>query len=334
MLFEERKKAWRELYDGGRQSVVMLYFDDNERPWPYPENKRARIDWALKTYRAQCERAAWLKDDRVPFLSPYTGTEIFAQAFGCEVHLPGDNMPFALPLVESTAEAAKLKTPDPEGALRAVWDIAEALHAAEPDAVLALPDIQSPLDIAALIWEKTDFYAALLTEPEAVLELTEKVYTLLTGFLDRWFDRFGRAFVAHYPDYYMPYGVTLSEDEVGVISPALFERFCLPTLGALSDRYGMIGIHCCAEAKHQWGLLKNIPGFTLFNLSPYRNVEETAREASIYFRDGPPLWLRGPDMNTYHDFRSRAVLLANADSKDEAIGELRRLREYSSQFKK
>jgi hypothetical protein len=331
MPFEERKQAWEELYTGKRRRLAMIYFNETERPWPYPELKKERIAWALQVYRVQRDRAEWLKDDRVPFLAPYTGTEIFARAFGCKVHLPGDNMPFALPRVVCAAEAAKLRTPDPESALAEIWEIAEALHQAEPDAVLALPDIQSPLDIAALVWEKTDFYAAMLEAPEAVLELTEKAFALLTGFLDRWFARYGRAFISHYPDYYMPFGVTLSEDEVGVIGAELFDRFCLPSLNALSNRYGgRIGVHCCADSAHQWQGFRKIEGLTVLNLV---QPEDVLRRAYPFF---------GGTCAQMHSVRNvddrgslclpdnaeelRLVLQAWADGRDDALRKLETLK--------
>lgn len=283
MEFQHRKDVWKALYAGERRAVAIVHFDDGVRPWPYPQNKRERIAYALSVYRKQRERAEWLEDDRVPFLSPYTGTEIFAQAFGCQVHLSGDNMPFALPLVHSALEAAGLKVPDPFGALADVWEIAQALHSAYPEAILALPDVQSPMDIAALIWEKSAFYAAMIEEPEAVLDLTEKIYELLTGFLDAWFKAFGSEFIAHYPDYYMPGGITLSEDEVGAISPAMFREFCLPHLNALSQRYGGIGLHCCADSRHQWSGFQTVRGLKTLNL--VREPEVLAEAYGVFRGD-------------------------------------------------
>lgn len=74
------------------------------------------------------------------------------------------------------------------------------------------------------------------------------------------------AFIAHFPDYYMPHGLTLSADEVGGVSPAMFERFFLPELSSLSRRYTALGVHCCANARHQWEGFKRIPNLAMLNL--------------------------------------------------------------------
>jgi len=96
--------------------------------------------------------------------------------------------------------------------------------------------------------------------------LAHKVKVLLVAFLDAWFDRFGREYIAHYPDYFMPGGLTLSEDEVGAVSQRMFDALFLPELAELSARYGGLGVHCCANARHQWPGFKRIPGLRLLNL--------------------------------------------------------------------
>lgn len=267
-----RKQRWIDFYNrsGASRHLLLVRTPDDGpgRPWPSPGEVRRRIDWAWEQYRRQLERAEWLDDDAIPHLDPFTGTEIFAEAFGCPVQYPEDNMPFALPLVHSAAEADRLRAPGLDApCLARLFEIADALRErAGAGAVMKLVDIQSPMDIAALIWEKRSFYAALVETPEAVASLASRVRALLVAFLDEWFGRYGRDFVAHYPDYYMPFGITLSEDEIGAVSPRVFEQLFLPELVELSGRYGAIGIHCCAHARHQWEGLLRVPNLRLVNL--------------------------------------------------------------------
>ena len=49
----------------------------------------------------------------------------------------------------------------------------------------------------------------------------------------------------------MPFGMTLSEDNIGSVGPELFESMFLPELNTLSRHYGAIGIHFCTHAHHQ-----------------------------------------------------------------------------------
>jgi hypothetical protein len=238
------------------------------RPALWPDKARERLEWVWQDYQAHRARAEWLHDDLVPSLNLVTGTEIFAEALGCSVHRPADNMPFALPLIHSPEEVARVRVPElSRSTLAYHFEMADELaRRAGPDAVFRLVDIQSPMDIAALVMEKSAFFMAMLDAPEAVLELAEKVRRLLTAFLDEWFRRYGKGFVAHYPDYYMPQGMTLSEDEIGAVNPEAFERFFLPHLNALSDRYSGIGIHCCANSRHQWDGLKRVRNLRVLNI--------------------------------------------------------------------
>ncbi|MCL2351162.1 MAG: hypothetical protein FWC55_01380 [Firmicutes bacterium] len=327
MDFAKRKRAWYDLYAGKRDYTVWVNYngEKGDRPLPYPENGEKRFEWALNAYRKDMEALSWLNDDKIPPLRPYTGTEIFAAAFGCKVHYPGDNMPFALPLIRDVSEFRALKTPRIEDSrlLSEVVETADRLRAAEPGAIFQLPDIQSPFDIAALIWEKTDFFSAMYEEPGAVKELTAMTEALLAEFLDMWFGRFGTEFVAHYPDYYMPRGITLSEDEAGSISPGMFREFCLPGLNRLSERYGAIGVHCCADSEHQWENFRSIKNLTVLNLV---RPDDTLEKAYRFFRDACVQTHNAGYISVYYTPLvpgTRRIFAADVSTKEEAEAALR-----------
>jgi len=271
-----RKKRWEELYAGRRLSMLQAEYpaaNQMERPLPWPELKKQRIEYAWQGYCARLERLQVLDDDTIPSIAIETGTEIFAESFGCKVHRPYNDMPFALPVIFNYSDIAKVKDTElSSSSLTRLFDMADELYErSDKEAVFRLPDIQSPMDITALIWDKTDLYVALIENPAAVLEVSAKVTRLLCAFLDEWFKRYGRSFIAHYPYYYMPCGVTLSEDEIGAIGPEMFSEFFLPELNRLSERYGGIGVHCCATARHQWEGLSRIKGLKLLNLNLPQN---------------------------------------------------------------
>jgi hypothetical protein len=292
-----RIDRWTRFLDGNGPSRLFLirYAPPSEagtRPWPNPDARPARMEWMRRNYAWHLSRAEWLDDDTVPCLDLLTGTELFAEAFGCPVHRPADNNPFALPLVRTAAEADGLAVPglDAEPLAR-VFGMADELRRwAGSASVVRLPDLQSPLDVAALIWDKESFYPALLEEPEAVARLTAKVRVLQFAFLDEWFDRYGRPAVAHFPDYLLPRGVSLSVDEVGAMGPEPFDRFVAPELAAFSVRYGGLGIHCCANARHQWDGFARVPDLLLLNLN---QPEPVVREAYPRFAPVAPQWHGG-----------------------------------------
>ena len=270
-ILAARKERWLRFYDLASDVRYLLVVNDADwyppRPLPNPDLISPRIQWGWLVYQQRLQAMSWLDDDRLPFLDLYTGTEIFAEAFGCPVHYTADKMPFALPLVHNAAEAARLQVPD-FGATRlaVLFEIADELRRrAGSQALLRLPDLQTPLDIVALIWDKNSLYPALLQDPAPVMDLAEKVRSFQTAFLDAWFARYGREFISHFPDYYMPFGLSVSEDEVGAVSPRLFDQYFLPELVYLSEHYGALGMHCCAHARHQWRSFLRIPNLKLIN---------------------------------------------------------------------
>ena len=332
-----RKQRWADFYAGkpdARFMVLVGYPEENvsPRPWPNPGEKQARLEWAWAAYGRDLRRAAAVDDDFIPFLDPFTGTEIFAEAFGCKVHRPADNMPFALPFVTTPAEADRVKVPELSvSPLALLFEIADELRRrAGPSAVMRLVDTQSPMDIVALIWDKTGLYTAMLETPEAVKHLAARVHTLFTVFLDEWFRRYGREFIAHFPYYYMPTGLTLSEDEVGAVSSEMFCEFFLPELQALSDRYGGLGIHCCANARHQWENFKRIRNLRMLNIcqppdvtkEAYREFADVTGQHHGFWDAAVPPWQWPKALPA----RARMVIHVDVKSHAEAVTTLRKIR--------
>ncbi len=288
---ERRKQNWVDFSDMSspvnRLLVVEYTQDVIRRPPLWWEKLPEREEWAYRRYMLQLENMEVLHDNTIPHLSMITGTEIFAEAFGCPVRKPENDNPFALPLINDVSEFHKIKAPRLEDTrLPELFDLADRLKArAGRDALLSLPDIQSPMDVAALIWNKADFYMAMFDEESAVNDLAEMVKELMFSFLDEWMRRYGPGFIAHYPDYYMPSGIALSEDEIGIVSSEMYVGHFQKELHEFSRRYGGIGIHCCANSNHQWKNLLAVPGLKVLN---FVRDEENTRKAIEFFGPTTP----------------------------------------------
>jgi len=97
--------------------------------------------------------------------------------------------------------------------------------------------------------------------PEAVKRLVAKCECLLGSFLGEFQRMIPNCNLCHCPRAWAPHelGVWLSEDEVGSMSSAMFEEFCLPSLERLSRTFGGLFMHCCAAADHQYEGFKRVP---------------------------------------------------------------------------
>lgn len=289
---ESRMKRWSRFLqpdaDPGFLFLVRVPSELGAGPELWPENAEARVEHIWRAYNESVRRSKVIHDDTVPSLNMFTGTEIFAEAMGCDVHRVENSLPFALAKISSATDVASLKVPElSSSSLAYLFDMADELRRrAGPEAVFKLVDVQSPMDIAALVWEKSSLFMAMIESPEAVKELASKAHELLTAFFDEWFARYGKSFVAHYPDYFMPSGISVSEDEIGNVNPEMFDEFFLPHLVEISNRYGDMGIHCCADARHQWPGFLKVPNLRLLNLvKPPARPDDYIKDAYGFFGD-------------------------------------------------
>jgi hypothetical protein len=273
----ERKKLFlRDLFSGPFRGHAVFFSPlapDVENPGDYAVSERPVADfipWLVAGYEAKMRMSETLDDDAVPFVNLATNTGVFAEAFGCPVHVyDTETNASAQPMVASAGEADALAEPSLDS--RALVRYFEAVELVRkelgPDVPVSVPDVQSPFDVAALIWRKEDLFVALHTDPDAVERLVGKCERLLVNFIDELLRRRPNANLCHYPYAWAPndLGMWLSEDEAGSISTEMFERFCLPSLTKLSERYGGLFMHCCASADHQYGEFLNIPNLRGLN---------------------------------------------------------------------
>lgn len=248
------------------ESTLIDDLDYSVSPRPLEEFLPAIV----RNYELQTRFLEETGGHAVPYGDLMTGTHLYAGAFGCPIEKsPGTN-PFAGPLVGDGAQADALAVPSVEGA-RATARVIEMGHLLEralgKDVPLGPPDMQTGFDTASLIWEKASFMTALLTEPESVHRLAEKAARFLASFLQVFRREFPQASPCHCPHVWAPpeMGPWVSNDECGTMSVEMFEEFCLPEMIELSQTFGGMGMHCCAQAEHQFPSFRKIPGFYAFN---------------------------------------------------------------------
>ena len=271
----QNRRFLTDLFSGPfRGHAIIMDHEHVKAPWPgdFAISERPVGDWVpwhVQNYEAMLRQHESLDDDSVPYVKVCTGTEIFASAFGCPVHVYEDSPACARPLVHTARQADRLAAPDLNARpIARVFELAERVsEKVGADVPISVPDIQSPFDIAALIWNKQDFYLALVDDPAAVKRLVRKCHALLAGFLSEYKRRIPSCNLCHCPNAWAPQelGCWLSEDEAGSMSTAMFEEFCLPHLAEMSGEFGGMFMHCCATADHQYGNFRKIPNLRGLN---------------------------------------------------------------------
>ncbi|HEY8665603.1 MAG TPA: uroporphyrinogen decarboxylase family protein [Tepidisphaeraceae bacterium] len=227
------------------------------------------VDWFCRVYEARVCYSDEIEDDAVPYVSIATGTGVFASCFGSELHICPDNIAAARPAVTTAEDADRIPQPTLDAApIRRIFQAAEQIRRRLGDDVpIGIPDIQSPFDIAALIWNKEDMFVAMIEEPEAVHRLASRCHHFLKRFLHAFIRDCTPVNLCHCPYAWAPpeLGAWLSEDEAGSISPQQFRDFCLPILTNLSHMFGGLFMHCCAKADYQYSNFRAIPNLRGLN---------------------------------------------------------------------
>lgn len=227
----------------------------------------------VEHYRRWIALSAAVEDDAVPFASFFTGTHLYAVCFGAKPHFYPDNNPYAEPLVAHAAEADRLPEPKLENCrpLMRVLELAAAVRRELGLGVtLGPPDMQTGFDTMCILWDKTDLLYAMIDQPEVVKRLAGKCGRLLRSFITAYRHEFPNTTFGHCPYTWTPpeFGPWVSNDECGIMSPEMFEEFCLPELIELSNTFGSLGMHCCANAQHQFARFRRIPNLYAFNRVP------------------------------------------------------------------
>ena len=228
------------------------------------------IGWVADFYERSVRWQEEIGDDSVPVARIVTGTHIYAAAFGAEVKKPSNNNPYSIPFINSPQDADRVVEPDiwKSPTLYRVFELAEQIRKElGPDIPISLPDVQSGFDTAAIIWSKEDFFCSMVLAPDSVKRLAGKCARLLKQFLTEFKKEFPNTSNCHCPSVWAPpeMGPWLSNDECGAMNTQHFEEFCLPELIDLAETFGSLGMHCCADAEHQFESFLKIPNFYAFN---------------------------------------------------------------------
>jgi hypothetical protein len=227
----------------------------------------------VEDYRRWVALSDAIDDDAVPFVRLLTGTHIYAVCFGATPHFYPDNNPYAEPCVASVADADRIpaqKIEDCRPLMRVLELAAAVQREVGPEVTFGPPDMQTGFDTACILWDKTDLLCSMVEAPESVKRLAGHCAQLLRDFIALYRREFPNTTFGHCPSTWTPPdgGPWVSNDECGVMSPEMFEEFCLPELIELSNAFGGVGLHCCANAQHQFALFRRIPNFYAFNRVP------------------------------------------------------------------
>lgn len=213
--------------------------------------------------------------DYVPYLDPFEGVTILAEAFGCSVKVPNNGDPVVKsPAIKSFNEIYHLKKPSKNNDV--YKKVFSTLNYFQEKTKLQIPvgvtDPQGPLDVASLVINNNSFLTGCITNKKEIHHLLDIITEAFIEFYKMQYDLLKNpAFPVHsFPLVNSNDGISLSDDEAILLSPDLFEEFGLPYLNRISDAFGGLYYHCCGNFGHILDKILKIKGLRAINahLSP------------------------------------------------------------------
>ncbi len=221
----------------------------------------------------------------IPYLEPWFGVGVFANAFGAEYVWTEGASPQTHYIAYSAEEAEKLVHVDNfdcEAMNLVTSAIDYFVNETKGQIPISLTDTQSPFDTASLLWESSDFFISMFEAPEVVHGLLEKVTQSIIDFSKKQIELLGDTWSR--PGHIMASakgatGIAISDDNIVMLSPQDYLDFAIKYNNKISDEFGGIAIHSCGNYERQLealmqtkGLLQVDGAFMIENVDPSPNL--------------------------------------------------------------
>jgi len=278
VLYDTVKEAQPEI---ARRQARLLDFwagkDIGRPPLTFmPYNLGARQMFAdpvaqLEKYGRCYQTVMALPGDFVPAFWPDLGTISLASVFGGEVLKESDGQRrWIKPAFQTIEDIVHVEPPEIlSGLVKEEFDRCRRWREATRGlGLVAPPDMQGPVNIASLLLDTSELLAGFYTEPETVRRLLRLCADVILGVLAAYRKEFGPAFVpVTWPHVWFPdgFGLTLTQDSIPFLSPALYREFELPLVREISRANGGVYVHCCGDCEHALADLATIPNLIGFD---------------------------------------------------------------------
>lgn len=251
------------------------------------------------------ERQLSVKSDWLPYLEPWMGTGIYASAFGCKYHWREGDSPAVHYKYHSLSEIADIPEPrieDSEEMMQVLDTIRHFREQTSDQIPIALTDTQSANDTATLVIDAAELLTGCYSNPDLVHKFTGAINRLIIEFSRRQIEAIGSAPVSR-PGHIMVSdeswsGISISDDNLSVVSPEIGREFCLKYDQELADAFGGLAIHSCGRWQHLMPDAAAIRGLVQIDCAvhkdsdPNPNDPEAVRDA--FAGTGVAVKVRGP----------------------------------------
>lgn len=279
---EERSKKLNEFFEGDRGFLVV-----QKPPGKVWENCNEIKTMTHENLAAFAEHLEYEWTDDLPYLEPWFGVGVYANAFGCEYMWRNGESPATHYKYHKIEEVKGIEYPDWQKSeimqmvLNGIDDLKEKSKGSLP---ICLTDTQSPFDTATLILDAAEFFTACYTDEEIVMDFMGKITDLIIEFSKIQAERIGNGLLSK-PGHIMTSetflrGISLSDDNLAVSSPTINEKIALPFNEKIAKVFGGLAVHSCGEWVHTMKLLSNYENIFMMDCAVSKGCDPNPNKPS------------------------------------------------------
>jgi len=212
------------------------------------------------------------ENDWLPYLEPWHGIGVFAEAFGCPFLWSETDAPWTRTIISDIEGLRRLEKPDigKSEMLRMVLDTTEYFNEQTRGEIHIAPtDTQGPLSTMSLVCDVTwmlmeawdypeDFHRALGMITDLIIEFTIMQQSLCAR-------PTAPGHTMWSPDSFN--GVSLSDDMLAMVGADFYREFGLPYDRKIAQALGGVGIHSCGRWAQNFSVVQEIENITMVDLA-------------------------------------------------------------------
>ena len=228
--------------------------------------------------------------DAPTYLEPWYGIGTTASAFGGEYDWFEGQAPAVRPLYKALSEVPPLvpRAFDQVPIMRYTLDTIEYfLDQTQGRIPISWSDLQAPLNVATELIDTSAFFTGMIDQADRVREILSAITEVVIRFtqqqselIDHQLARPGHGFASSR----VSTGIGLSTDNLVMISPKMYDKFCVADNIQIGSAFGGVAIHSCGDYARWLPALKKIDNLLMVDaaFSPQTDPDPNAPEA---FRD-------------------------------------------------
>lgn len=282
--FREQKNSKLMNFVTGKSNEIMIINQPDSWHWTgvcrnKEQSLEAQLEYLYLTMQAKSDLA-------FTYIEPWYGVGIYGAAFGCRYEFSGNESPQTRPIYNSVDEIMNIGYPSIKNCaeMQTVLEMIRYFKENVSDYIdIALTDTQSTNDTASIILDPCELFVQSIEEPELLNHFLDTITDLIIEFSDMQMEAIGGNLCR--PGHIMLCnknfkGISISDDNMAVISPTSYENTSMKYNERLSKHYGGISIHTCGNARANLGLMKKTSNLFMVDLALGTAVDPTPNLAS------------------------------------------------------